>query len=275
MRDFGKVAPQFWTGRTGRSLRGCLEGQVVALYLMTSPHATMTGVYSLPMLYLVHETGLTEEGAYKGLARCIEAGFCVYDAEAETVFVVNMASHQVGDVLKAGDKRGGAVRSQYRTISSPAIKAAFFDRYGVAFGLEAAENGSPSEGASEGAYKPPSPSLSPSPSLKAETTDSAGDPCPHAEIVALYHEILPTSPRVKVWTDKRRANLRTRWREDPKRQSIEYWRRFFEHVAASPFLTGRSATAGRDPFLAGLDWLVTSENFAKVIEGRYHPRVEP
>ena len=108
---------------------------------------------------------------------------------------------------------------------------------------------------------------------QAPAPDSA-DPCPHEDIIAAYHEILPASPRVKVWTDKRRAHLRTRWREDPKRQSIDYWRRFFEHVATSPFLTGRSATAGRDPFLAGLDWLVTSENFAKVIEGRYHPRAE-
>jgi len=176
VRDFGKVAPQFWTGKTGKTLRGCMEAQVVALYLMTSPHATMIGVYSLPMLYLIHETGLTEEGASKGLARCIEAGFCVYDAEAETVFVVNMAAHQIGDVLKPGDKRGGPVRSQYRAISSPAIKASFFDRYGVAFGLESVELGSPFEGASEGAYMPPSPSPSPSLEGGAGETDDAEAP---------------------------------------------------------------------------------------------------
>jgi hypothetical protein len=99
----------------------------------------------------------------------------------------------------------------------------------------------------------------------------AGD-CPHAEILEAYHELLPANPRMKVWAGKRMDSLRSRWREDAKRQSLDYWRRFFTHVAASPFLTGQvSGTNGR-PFLPGLDWLVLPENFAKVIEGRYHER---
>lgn len=96
------------------------------------------------------------------------------------------------------------------------------------------------------------------------------DGCPHSEIVDLYHEVLPANPRIKSWTGKRQSNLRTRWREDSKRQSLDYWRRFFAHVAASPFLTGQRADRQGRPFLPGLDWLVMPENFAKVIEGRYH-----
>jgi len=97
-------------------------------------------------------------------------------------------------------------------------------------------------------------------------------PCPHAEIVALYHEILPVNPRVKVWDGARSASLRARWREDAKRQSLDYWRRFFTHVAASEFLTGRRPDREGRPFLPGLDWLVLPKNFAKVIENRYHDR---
>jgi len=100
----------------------------------------------------------------------------------------------------------------------------------------------------------------------------SGDQCPHAEIVAAYHDALPANPRMKVWNGKREAALRSRWREDPKRQSLDYWRRFFAHVAASPFLTGQVAGTNGRPFLPGLDWLVLPENFAKVIEGRYHDR---
>ena len=48
MRDYGKVSPGFWIGETGKALRGDMEAQIVALYLMTSPHATMTGVYHCP-----------------------------------------------------------------------------------------------------------------------------------------------------------------------------------------------------------------------------------
>jgi uncharacterized protein YdaU (DUF1376 family) len=98
------------------------------------------------------------------------------------------------------------------------------------------------------------------------------DGCPHADIVALYHEILPANPRIKSWTGTRQANLRARWREDEKRQDLGYWRRFLSHVASSPFLTGQRADRNGRAFLPGLDWLVLPENFAKVIEGRYHDK---
>ncbi len=76
MRDYAKVSPRFWLGETGRELRKAgAEAQVVAFYLMTSPHANMLGLYYLPVLYLAHETGLGLEGASKGLKRAVEAGF--------------------------------------------------------------------------------------------------------------------------------------------------------------------------------------------------------
>lgn len=101
----------------------------------------------------------------------------------------------------------------------------------------------------------------------------AGTPaCPHDEIIALYHELLPMGAQVKTWTDTRRSHLRSRWREDAKRQNLDYWRRLFSHVAASAFLTGRASGRNGRPFSLSLDWLVKSENFAKVIEGRYHDK---
>lgn len=95
--------------------------------------------------------------------------------------------------------------------------------------------------------------------------------CPHQEIIALYHELLPASPSIREWKGTRQSNLRTRWNEDPKRQHLDYWRRLFAYVAQSEFLTGRARTAeGRKPFVASLDWIVKSENFTKIREGRYH-----
>jgi len=49
-------------------------------------------------------------------------------------------------------------------------------------------------------------------------------------------------------------------------------RRFFTHVGASRFLTGRVGGKDGRVFAPGLDWLVLPENFAKVIEGRYHDK---
>lgn len=111
---------------------------------------------------------------------------------------------------------------------------------------------------------------------KAEASNPTGyssgdpDPCPHQEIVALYHEALPACQRVKTWEGARQTSLRARWREDAKRQSLDYWRRLFAHCAKSDFLMGRTNSPGRAPFVFTLAWLVKAENFAKVIEGNYH-----
>ncbi len=91
------------------------------------------------------------------------------------------------------------------------------------------------------------------------------DNCPHQSIIDLYHEILPSLRQVKEWTEARQKFLRTRWREKPERQSLDYWKAFFEYVSKCPFLMGKSDK----PFQADLEWLVRPSNFVKVIEGRY------
>ncbi|WP_246185579.1 hypothetical protein [Pandoraea iniqua] len=94
--------------------------------------------------------------------------------------------------------------------------------------------------------------------------------CPHQEIIALYHELLPANPSIRDWTPARAEHLRVRWNEDAKRQTLDWWGRFFEYIAQSEFLTGRSTGKDRKPFTPGLDWIVKAENFAKIREGRFH-----
>src|SRR5690554_5583043 len=117
MRDYAKVSPHFWIGSTGRELRGeSLEVRVVAMYLITSPHATMTGLYSLPLPMLAFETGIPFEGASKALRRLCEVGFCSWDDDVLMVWVHEMARHQIGDELKPADKRCAGVRREYETL---------------------------------------------------------------------------------------------------------------------------------------------------------------
>lgn len=151
MRDYGKVAPQFWTGQTGKALKAAgPEAVIVALYLMTSPHANMIGLYYMPKLYLAHETGLGEEGACKGLERAIEAGFCSYDEASEHVFVHAMARFQIADSLKADDKRCKGIENELAKAPKGALELAFRRIYAAAFNLKGiAKSASPLEGASK------------------------------------------------------------------------------------------------------------------------------
>jgi hypothetical protein len=93
--------------------------------------------------------------------------------------------------------------------------------------------------------------------------------CPHQEIISLYAKHLPMGIQPKVWNEARQSALRARWREDVKRQKLEWWDRFFVHVAKSDFLTGKVSNREGRAFEVSLDWIVTASNFAKIIEGKY------
>jgi len=286
MREYGKVSPQFWIGDTGKRLRAAgPAAQVVALYLLTNPHANMLGLYYLPKMFIGHETGLGFEGACKGLQSCIEAGFCDYDDDSETVWVFEMAAFQIADALKPGDLRVKGVQNEYNALPANPYLALFFEKYAGPFHMTE-QRGAPLQNApTEQAPSEPLRSQEQEQEQEQEhllTPANAGEAgtsvprparpnCPHQEIIALYHELLPMGLQVRTWNGDRPKNLQARWREDPKRQSLDWWRKFFTYCAKSEFLTGRAAPArDRDPFVVSLDWLVSPKNFAKTLEGRYH-----
>lgn len=281
MRDYGKVAPQFWTGATGRKLKEAgPEAVIVAMYLMTSPHANMIGLYYLPKLYLAHETGLGMEGASKGLASAIEAGFCDYDEASEHVFVFAMVRFQVSESLKVEDKRCKGIENELAKVPKGALRKRFFDLYGEAFHLT-------SQPVKASPYEAPSKALASQEqeqeqeqeknTLSVDTDpEEARAPAqekpqrviPVPAILAAYHERLPMLTAVRKMTDNRKRKLKARWTEDSERQSVEYWDKFFGYVAQSDFLTGRDNRWTACDF----EWLIESSNHVKVIEGKYENR---
>lgn len=151
MRDYSKVGPKFWIGSTGKRLRSAgMEAQIVSMYLLTSPHANMLGLYYCPVMFIAHETGIGLEGASKGLQRAIEAGFCEYDEASEVVWVMEMASYQVADSLKANDLRVKGVQNEYASIPQNPYLERFYEKYCAAFHMESCrKNTSPLEAPSK------------------------------------------------------------------------------------------------------------------------------
>lgn len=105
--------------------------------------------------------------------------------------------------------------------------------------------------------------------------------CPHADVLALWAEVLPAMPQhlPSQWRGARADHLRARWRETAaeKRwqspaEGLAYLRKLFAYCGQSKFLTGQAVQhdAAKRPFVMELEWLVTPGNWAKVIEGKYH-----
>lgn len=127
--------------------------------------------------------------------------------------------------------------------------------------------------------------LTPNPDTAAELTPAqravrVGKHCPQQKLIDLYHECLPSLPRVRMWnTAKRRQSMAARWREMSRQEEfqneaegLDFFRRFFRFVGHSPFLMGQTKDKSGRSFVADLEWLMNADNFTKICERKYHDR---
>jgi hypothetical protein len=94
--------------------------------------------------------------------------------------------------------------------------------------------------------------------------------CPHKEIIELYKSILPMGTVPRSWDGNRAAQLKARWREDIKRQSIDWWKGFFEYISQSDFLTGKiPPRENYKQFVISMDFIIKASNFTKIRESGF------
>jgi len=114
---------------------------------------------------------------------------------------------------------------------------------------------------------------------ETETEDGKSEifPCPHDEIVSLYHSMLPELQQMKIWSPQRQSLLRGRWREivsdlkpGSSGEAVAWFKQFFQTIRQSEFLMGRVQRKDGRPFQADLEWMLKPANFIKIIEGKYH-----
>ncbi len=136
MRDYAKVPSQFWISEKGRLIKKLgIEARLISIYLVTNSHATMIGVYYLPVSFIAHETGLSLEGAFEGLQSLISIGFCSYDDVTEYVWIHDTAFDQVSFQLTPNDNRIKAVNEAYQDLPELPFLQAFYEKYHHAFFL--------------------------------------------------------------------------------------------------------------------------------------------
>lgn len=91
----------------------------------------------------------------------------------------------------------------------------------------------------------------------------AAESTPYSEIIEIYHSICKSYPKLKIVSSQRKKAISARWKEHKK--NLETFRELFEKAEASDFMKGKNAKG----WTADFNWLMNSDNMAKVLEGKY------
>lgn len=282
---YRKIDVRLWGDEKFRSLTPLQpSGQALFLYLLTNPNTTVIpGLYRAGAAAMAEELGWHVDALVDALKEIISQGLVKADLNARVIFIPNAIKYnqpQSPNVIRHWTLHWDEIpECELKSLAYDMLKA-FTHTLGEGFAKafrETINKLSTKTIANQEQEKEQEQNISSlredvlSNASTSQTSQNSKIPCPHNEIIALYHEVLFMLPKVIIWNKTRRSYLQQRWRENANHQNIEHWRKFFEHVRESPFLTGQ--TEGRDgkpSFTADLEWLIKPNNFAKVIEGKYH-----
>jgi len=132
MRKYAQVRPTFWTRGSGKKLRGKRDAQTLALYFVTGPTSTRTGLYYAPIVGILHDIGdMTEDQFRAALGEIGE--IARYDFEEELVWLPNGCREQMGlkdgARIKPGDKSLRAVMAELEPFGEHPFALEFREKY--------------------------------------------------------------------------------------------------------------------------------------------------
>jgi hypothetical protein len=82
---YSKVFVKIWHSKDFRTLSE--EGKMLFLYLLTSPHRNMGGLYYLPFPYLCFDVGLDEKRVIKAFEELTNKDMALYDYDTQVVLI--------------------------------------------------------------------------------------------------------------------------------------------------------------------------------------------
>jgi hypothetical protein len=112
----------FWTDPKVR--RCSPEAKLLILYLITNPHAHISGIYSIAQVTIQHEIGYPIDTLSSAENELVEAGFCLFDAETEVVWVKNMLRYQ-----SKGEKGETSAANQLQSLHNSILIQKFLEFY--------------------------------------------------------------------------------------------------------------------------------------------------
>lgn len=139
MRDYGKVHTSFWSSSTVGSMSE--DGRMLALYLLTSPHSNITGVFRLPDGYAMEDLNWVPERVAKGFAELFRKGFA---NRCETTKWVWISKHLEWNQPENPNQRKAAKKIALSIPGECGWKLDFMRVWGESLGISPDEFGNPS-----------------------------------------------------------------------------------------------------------------------------------
>lgn len=133
-RRYAKVGSHEWTRGALRRLRGDLAAQVLYTYLLSSPHATMLGLFFCAPATVAAETGLDPRQVRKAIGVLERESFAFHDPDTDVWYVPELAT-QLGPV-KPGDRRRVKLAALFSEVKHSALAGIFVRQHGTALGLD-------------------------------------------------------------------------------------------------------------------------------------------
>jgi hypothetical protein len=283
---YRKISPAIWNDGNFKAFSD--TGKLVFFMLLTHPHTSAIGTLRAFLPGLAPELGWPEEVFREAFREAFAKGMVKVDEKAGLIWLPNFLKHnppESPNVVKSWISsyeecpECGLKKEVLQIVKSfsRGLGEAFTQAFMEAFAKALPNQEQEQEQDPDTDPADQSPMENPADESGRQKVKGKMPNCPHTLLVDLYHEILPELPRVKIWEGQRRQSLASRWRQVFSRQKfttveqgIEYFRRLFIHVRASPFLMGQTAK----PFVCSLEWMARAGNYAKIIENRYHEKAQ-
>ena len=140
MRDYGKVHSSFWSSETVRAMTE--DGRYLALYLMTSSHTTIAGVFRLPDGYASEDLKWGTERVAEGFRNTETNGFAVRCPVTQWVWI---AKHLEWNPPENPNQRKAITKITTQIPDKCSWKLDFYKQFGRELGMaEPAPHGNPS-----------------------------------------------------------------------------------------------------------------------------------
>jgi hypothetical protein len=252
------------------------EGKLLFVYLITNRHTHVSGIYYLPKVLMLHETGIKDRVLDTLLDTLAKGNLVQTDAETEVVWVVNMLRYQ-----GSGGKIRQSVGNHLKTLHGCRLIPAFLNHYkDLDIGYTQEPDTPPipygdpiqTNPLARARYQEQEQEQEQEEKKKTAAEESAAFwPSPEA-LVALYNTHTPDDhPKVALVSPQRKKKATEILRLFPEQA---FWLKVCEEITLSRFLRGQQASPDRRPIKRGFDWLLQKgedgiENCVKTYEGKY------